>query len=321
MRPSIAVMAFVLKLSCCMILLLPQQSTSIAAPTPLSNTEAARRLKAVAGAQKFIFRTPAGIRMTVWSYRPSKVLATTPVLFVMHGVQRDGARYLLDWIKFGRTFGYIIVVPQFDQADFPGSAAYNYGNFQGKQNGTFRPRAQWSFSIIEPLFARVRKKMGTSVKQYRIYGHSAGAQFVHRFVFFVPEARYSLAIAANAGSYAVPDLSIAYPFGLGQTPVTETNMSRALGRPLTILLGTADNDPSHPSLPDQPGAVAQGPYRVARGQHFFAVAQQAAQKRKIPMRWLLSYVKGIGHDNAGMATAASCYLRTRRAISKPICDR
>jgi poly(3-hydroxybutyrate) depolymerase len=315
----IAVIALILVVAGCVELLQPQQTAIITAPIPLSNAEAASRLEAVTGAEQFIFETPAAVRMTVWSYRPPIVSATTPVLFVMHGVQRDGARYLLDWIEFGRTHGHIIIVPQFDQANFPGSGAYNHGNFQGEEKGVFLPRAQWSFSIIEPLFDHVRKKMGTSAKRYQIYGHSAGAQFVHRFVLFVPEARYSQAIAANAGSYAVPDLSIAYPFGLDKTPLDKANVAKALRKPLTILLGTADNDPGHPNLPDQAGAVAQGPHRVARGEHFFAVAQQAAQKANTPIHWRLSYAQGIAHDNAGMAKSASCYVRTWRVVSKLIC--
>lgn len=277
-------------------------------PVPLSNAEAARQLDDIEGVEQFMFDTPAGRSMTVWAYRPPVVRAQTPVLFVMHGVQRDGARYLLDWIEFGQRTGQIIAAPQFDQANFPGSNSYNHGNFR-TASGDYLPRDQWSFSVIEPLFDTIRARMGTSVDQYRIYGHSAGAQFVHRFVLFVPEARYSRAIAANAGSYAVPDLTIAYPFGLAGTPLTARDVDRALAQPLTILLGTADNDPAHPNLPDQPGAVAQGPHRLARGEHFFAAAERIADQQNVRLRWTLAYARDIAHDNAGMARQAERLLR------------
>lgn len=286
----------------------PHPVVPAAIPVPLSNAEAARQLESIEGVEQFMFETPAGRSMTVWAYRPAIVRTRTPILFVMHGVQRDGARYLLDWIEFGQRTGQIIAVPQFDETNFPGSNAYNHGNFRTR-SGEYLRREQWSFSVIEPLFDAIRARMGTSVERYRIYGHSAGAQFVHRFVLFVPDARYSRAIAANAGSYAVPDLTIAYPFGLAGTPLNVSDVDRALAQPLTILLGTADNDPAHPNLPDQAGAVAQGPHRVARGEHFFAAAQRVANQRNVRLRWNLAYARNIAHDNAGMARHAARLLR------------
>ena len=38
-----------------------------------------------------------------------------------------------------------------------------------------------------------------------MFGHSAGGQFVHRFVQFKPNSRVNYAISANAGWYTVPD--------------------------------------------------------------------------------------------------------------------
>ena len=52
---------------------------------------------------------------------------------------------------------------------------------------------------IEPLFDDVRKRFGTQVTRYSLYGHSAGAQFVHRYVLFMPEARLDKAVAAELG--------------------------------------------------------------------------------------------------------------------------
>src|SRR3546814_9157712 len=76
-----------------------------------------------------------------------------------------------------------------------------------------------------------------------------------------------IAISANAGSYTMPVVDVDYPFGLRGAPVDEAGLKRALAMPLVVLLGTADNDPHHPSLPDQPEAMAQGPYRLRSEEH------------------------------------------------------
>ena len=53
-------------------------------------------------------------------------------------------------------------------------------------------------AAIEPLFDHARARFGMEADAYSIYGHSAGAQFVHRFLFHVPDARVARAVAANA---------------------------------------------------------------------------------------------------------------------------
>jgi hypothetical protein len=77
-----------------------------------------------------------------------------------------------------------------------------------------------------------------------------------------------------------------------------------LGRPLVVLLGTADTDPHHKDLPHTPQADAQGPYRLARGRCFFACGQKAAAEIAAPFGWTLSLAPGIAHSDKGMAPFA-----------------
>src|SRR3546814_7519134 len=107
-----------------------------------------------------------------------------------------------------------------------------------------------------------------------------------------------IAISANAGSYTMPVVDVDYPFGLRGAPVDEAGLKRALAMPLVVLLGTADNDPHHHSLPDQPEAMAQGPYRLARGKKFFATAQDQAQRLQTPFNW----TQNFSQDGAPSAT-------------------
>jgi pimeloyl-ACP methyl ester carboxylesterase len=225
----------------------------------------------------------------------------------MHGVNRDADRYLAEWAPLAERYGFILIVPEFDRARFPGATGYNTGFFQGP-DGRPRTREKWSFAALEPLFDEVRVLTGTAVERYALYGHSAGAQFVHRYVLFVPEARLSRAIAANAGWYTWPDLTTPYPYGLAASSAGENELKRALGKPLTILLGTADTDIADPNLRTTREANAQGAHRLARGANFHTAGRASAARLGVPFAWQLEYVENTGHHNGAMAYAAAPML-------------
>ncbi|MCZ8136707.1 MAG: hypothetical protein O9266_10405 [Porphyrobacter sp.] len=258
-------------------------------------------------AGRFVFTGWEGPDLPVYYQLPDRVAPDTPVVFVMHGVNRDADRYRDEWAALARQHGFIAVVPQFSREDFPGSRGYNTGYFS-EEDGTPRPRNLWSFAVIEPLFDDVRQRFGTRAPRYAIYGHSAGAQFVHRFVLFMPGARIDQAISANAGWYTMPDMQTGFPYGLANAPVEEGALAAALGKRLTVLLGTADTDRSDPDLRKTPEADAQGPHRFARGQRFFAIAKQTAATLETPFGWSIRTVPGVGHSNGKMAKAAAPLL-------------
>jgi poly(3-hydroxybutyrate) depolymerase len=255
---------------------------------------------AEAGVQRFRFDGWPGPALPVWYLRPPAARADAPVLFVMHGVGRDADRYIGEWVALARAQGIVLVVPEFPKDTFPGAAAYNNGGM-GTPGATAETRARGAFGVIEPLFTAITAREKLTTPRYILYGHSAGAQFVHRYVMTGGGPRLARAIAANAGSYMWPDPGIAFPFGTGGLAPGIWNPKAAFTQPLALLLGTADNDPKHPSLPDQPEAQAQGPHRLARGEAFYAAAKQAAGPG---FAWTCSLAPGVGHDNGRMAPFA-----------------
>lgn len=258
----------------------------------------------LSGTGMYRFSDWEGPALRVFYYVPEVVTPTTGVLIIMHGVNRDADRYRDEWQAIAQAQGLILVAPEFTKADFPGSTGYNAGNFTDAK-GRARPRGQWSFAAIEPLFDDIRRRTGSKAASYGIYGHSAGAQFVHRFVTFMPDARYHRAIAANAGWYTMPDMTQSFPYGLAGAPIDEAQERRALGRPLTILLGTADTDTAHPNLRRTPEAMAQGPHRLARGHAYFTQGQAEAKRLGTPLGWTVREVPDVAHKNGLMAKAAA----------------
>jgi poly(3-hydroxybutyrate) depolymerase len=243
----------------------------------------------------------------VWYYLPEHRDAHTPILIVMHGVTRHAERYRNDWLPHAKKYGVILVTPEFSEKNFPGAAAYAYGGAIDA-HGQRRPKEQWTFSFLEPLFDQVKLATSNSTATYYLYGHSAGAQFVHRYLYFVPKARVAKAVAANAGWWTLPDFSIQFPYGVKGRGLDVASVKKTLQAPLVILLGTADTDPNHPELRRTPEAMAQGPYRLARGKFFYAAGQKEAEALGVPLRWSLAYAPGVAHEDKGMAAYAVEWL-------------
>ncbi|MGL5116435.1 MAG: hypothetical protein ACRC7C_14035 [Beijerinckiaceae bacterium] len=242
--------------------------------------------------------------MAVHLYRPPTWTPADRVLIVMHGRGRNGAEYRDQWTKQSEAGNLLIVVPEFDAENFPGTAAYNWGSVVDEQEKPL-PADAWVFNVIDAVHREVRKQTGATREKYSLYGHSAGAQYVHRFLLLAKAADADLIISANAGSYTMPVRGIAFPFGLDGVTVTDDDLKRAFARPVVVLLGDQDIDPNHQSLPRQPGAMAQGPHRFARGNLFFDTAQKKAAELGAPFNWRLVPVPGVAHSNTNMANKAA----------------
>ncbi len=235
----------------------------------------------------------------VWYAAPAGDLTNARIIVVMHGQSRRAEAYRDRWTAEARNAGAILIVPEFSDALYPGTNAYNLGNV-GRE-----PQSRWSYSIIEPLFDFVRADTGNRTTHYLLYGHSAGAQFVHRFLFLVPDNRVARAVVANAGWYTAPETNIIFPYGLRNSLVTATALRAALGSRITVLLGENDTDPADPDLRHTAGADRQGPHRLARGQFFYRAGLRTARLLGLPFGWTLVTVPGAAHSNGAMVPAAA----------------
>ena len=265
------------------------------------------------GSSQIVFSGWSGPKLPVFVHKPRTNGADSRIVFVMHGVQRDGDRYRDEWRDLAEKHNLIVVVPTFGRKDFPTTGSYNLGNIVNAK-GRKTPKAKWSFSAIEPLFDDIVCRVSGKQRGYALYGHSAGGQFVHRYVAFADAPRMEAAVAANSGWYTMPDNG-AFPYGWGTDVAGLVSPAKAFQRPLTILLGTEDIDRNDPNLRINEEADKQGQTRFDRGHGFLTAARKQAGNAT-PLNWKIAYAPEVGHDNGRMAPFAIPHL-LGAAVSAP----
>jgi hypothetical protein len=115
-----------------------------------------------------------------------------------------------------------------------------------------------------------------------MFGHSAGAQFVHRYLALAgPDV--DIAIAANCGWYMLPSVDIAYPDGMGGLGLDQSQVRAFFSKRLILLTGSADTDETAADLPRSEAAVAQGPHRFARGEWYFNHCNLMAERLAVTL--------------------------------------
>ncbi len=251
----------------------------------------------------FRFRAPGVAPVLAYVYVPTGLSASTRVVVIMHGTMRNAHEYIEGWIAWAEHTDHVLLAPRFDRAGWPGSRSYHLGNVL--RDGARNHESSWAFTAVEALHDGVRSELCLDDRSFALWGHSAGGQFVHRFLLFRPHTRIRAAIAAGCGWFTVPDLGTRFPYGL-RHPVLgfgEGEALRYVRTPLTIMRGTLDTvRDAH--LRTSRAAEAQGPNRYERAGH----AHRAARRLDPGSSWRLTDVPGVGHDWTAMAPVAQAIL-------------
>ena len=235
----------------------------------------------------------------LFTYRPANCSAKL-LLLVFHGVNRDAGPYRDRARPLADRLCAVVIAPLFDKERFPRDL-YQYGGIV--QNGIVAKPGHRAVDLVEPLVAWGRAAVGSPQMPYVLLGHSAGAQFVDRVAAFTASDAARI-VVANPSTWVMPSLVDAAPFGFGgvvPTAIAEEALQTYLARPLVVLLGEADTGTRHLAI--GPEAMAQGPYRLARGRNAFRTARQVAQQHHWAIDWTLVEVPGVGHDAAAMLSA------------------
>ena len=242
-----------------------------------------------AGMFSFTYDLISESYLNVYSHIPTNSSPSTPIVFVFHGNNRNADDYRNSLVEKADLYGFILIVPEFTNSQFPGGDGYNLGNvFIDGDNpslSTLNPEPEWTFSVIEPLFTYTKQQLNNQTAKYHIIGHSAGAQFAHRFLFFKPEAKVDKIVASAAGWYTTLELDINFPYGLNSSPLENMDYTQLFSNHLTVLIGSNDNDPNSSSLRHNSIVDLQGLNRLERASNFYTNAQSKAVNQELNFEW------------------------------------
>lgn len=245
-------------------------------------------------------------------YVPAGSNNSTPVFVVVHGAGRDAKSLRDGLITMADQKKFIVLSPQFSATYFPGSDAFNMANiFEDGDDptpATLNPESEWTFSVLDPLFEDFKVLTGNSRATYDVFGHSAGAQMIHRFLIFQPEAKFNRVVCSAAGWYAVPDSQVDYPYGLRLSPAETQDPQPYFGRTAYIIVGENDTDPNSFNLRHTPEADLQGLNRLQRAQYFYQESFDRAHEGGHNYQWQYRSVPNAGHNSDAMAAFAADLL-------------
>ena len=191
-----------------------------------------------------------------------------------------------------------------------------------------------SFSLIDSVIARAcNKKLFPNLKRITVIGHSAGGQFVSRYVGMTPLPntlkgyKFNF-IVMNPSTYLYlddrrpvqtdkglafvkPDAAGCqtyndYPRGMeklnpyAEKVGVETIKQQFLNRDVSIVLGEKDVNVNDSSLDKSCEGNMQGRFRLERGQFYYAYLQLFAKKKKVHQ---IDVVPEVAHDGDKMVNS------------------
>ena len=249
--------------------------------------------------EQYKFTNWDGVDLPVFVAKPSKVNKATRLVVVMHGRKRNAEEYRDQWLEAAKDLNLLVIVPEFSEENFPQVWGFNYGNIKTAQSEPIEQKLH-AYSAIGPLVNEALEIFKLKSNNWGIYGHGAGAHFVHRYVLHHPEANHTLAIAANLGWY-LSMTNQEWPFGLTNSGIDTAQLKQAFGKYFLLMLGKADTStkPNSPYVKEHWDTInLQGEHRLARGRNFFKSAVKKSKEVDQFFKWGMVEVPTTkGHSN------------------------
>ncbi|MFA9213476.1 MAG: hypothetical protein ACEQSR_06470 [Candidatus Methylacidiphilales bacterium] len=277
-----------------------------------NNTLDSSKLK---GTSEFIFTsfTPLSNKpIKVYFHIPTNSTPTTPILFVLHGNERDALFSRNQLIVSANQLNFMVVAPEFNEKYYPGGDAFNLGNIfidgDNPSPQTLNAENNWTFSAIEPIFEYFKLRTGSLVSTFDMFGHSAGGQFAHRFLLFKPMAKLNKIVVASSGWYTMFDNTIDFPYGTKKSPAELSNYGTIFNKKVYVIIGANDTDPNSDALRHNDIVDKQGLNRLQRAQYFYTQSRNTAAKTNASFNWEYSVLPKVDHDFTATSAAGAALL-------------
>ncbi|MBU2069375.1 MAG: alpha/beta hydrolase [Gammaproteobacteria bacterium] len=248
-------------------------------------------------------------------------LPTTPaknILVLAHGMlgknqqaAQQARTYAERWIPYAEQHGLIVIAPVFDDERF-GNLSQGYGGYRnlfGKYIG--------ADEFVNQLVAQYRSQTHSGSSQFYLYGHSAGGQFVARYVVTHPQ-RVIKAVISAAGRYSYPNDTVPWPYGaaalnkkiswdngavIRQERVSPqlTNYAQAAEK-VQIVIGAQDTK----AQDKRPAHI--GTNRIEFAKSWAASMNNLARSHNMAANIGVHQVAGVGHDSARLTKQAAHLL-------------
>lgn len=229
-----------------------------------------------------------------------------PVVVGFHGNDRDCSYWIDTWKEYASEKGFMFFIPWFTKEDFP-TWRYQEAGIKNDKDEILSKQYQTSV-LVDSLLSNILKISGTKDSKVTIYGHSAGGQFVHRFMLLNDSPYVKKAIIGNPGWFTFPDNSLNYSYGIKDLiGVDENRMKSMLGKNIILQLGLGDTI-RESFLRKTPEADSQGLNRLERGNNFYEALSNKARELNTDFNWRKVYVPEVGHDAVAMSRHAALNL-------------
>lgn len=250
-----------------------------------------------------IYVNAAEIKQTTFAYwdkpdveifyiTPEIINKDTKVIFVIHGNSRNAEDYLSAWIPHVTNKNVIVAAPQFRKIDFRYFFLLEMAESSGKVNSD---KDEYINNSISLFFNYLKSKFSLSTETYSMFGHSAGAQFTHRYMLLSMDNRISNTVIANAGWYTfITDDE--FPYGINNSPINISNeqIKWFMSKKANLLIGS--DDIGFKSVNSSKGANLQGLTRVDRAANYFDSLIMNAESRGYALRWNYRVLERVDHD-------------------------
>lgn len=199
-------------------------------------------------------------------YFPDSGATGAPIFVAVHGLASNSDELASAFSAYCEMAGVVLLAPIFTTEQHP-----DYQRLGRLGRGV---RADVA---LDRCIAEVVSLTGADAKQLHLFGHSGGAQFVHRYAMAHPH-RVAGAVVASAGWYTFPDTQVRFPYGIRphrNLPGVKFDPEEFLRVPITVLVGQDDVHGEQLRSTERVNRQ-QGMNRVERARNWAAAMRAAA---------------------------------------------